>query len=505
MARQKKEMTTIYLPVGLANKVAELLAGIAYHKAIQMLDVVYNRIYMYQKKELSEWVEIPTDYVYKVLTRRYSSIWKRLVHQNIIERKGTASSFNHKCYQYRFHPDYFGGTEVVNYLKQVESPGYDDVELINWTKFCLKQISFPHGWDVNDMVASKFNCYTTADSSISDRAKQIPHLINIKNKVTRATRSLTNKRLDSNITNLACFYTQQLLLKKEPIVSIDLVNSQACILSNLILKSIYEYDCEDIDCNLSLIIRDIGTNRSNMYYQCSNDADKEMLNVFCDAAINGKLYDVIMNMCDLPSRTRAKKVSFELFFSTIGLFKDSALKEKFQTTFPEVSTIINQYKEHHIEQQKAIYLQDRKLYKIRNKAKCYSQVGSSKFAIFLQRTEAKIFIDDIYNTLREQKILSLSKHDSILVPVSLKDIAMDVIKTKLDIHLPFGYTLRVDQGGKTIETFHQPITKEADAHCILYNLINQDSNKRRENFSDIFDKGYIGKLPSPQGVCFGST
>ncbi len=243
-----------------------------------------------------------------------------------------------------------------------------------------------------------------------------------------------------------------------------------------------------------------------MYYHRSNDADKEMLNVFCDAAINGNLYDVIMNMCDLPSRARAKKVAFELFFSTIGLFKDSAMKEKFQATFPEVSTIINNYKAHHIEQQKAIYLQDRKLYKIRNKAKCYSQVGSSKFAIFLQRTEAKIFIDDIYNTLREQRFFfSLSKHDSILVPASLKDIAMDVIKEKLDIHLPFGYTLKVEQGGTIIETFHQPITKEAEAHCMFYNLVNQHSNKGHENDGDTFDVGYFGKLPSPLGVCFGST
>jgi len=505
MARQKRELTTIHLPVGLENKISEFIFGIAYDRAIQMLDVVYNRFYMYQRKKLSEWVEIPTEYIYQVLSTRYSSIWKKLVDNNIFERKGTASSFNHKCYQYRFHPDYHGDTEVVSYLKQLERPDDDDVEIIQWTKLCLKQLSFPDGWDVNDMVALKFNCYTTAESPISNRVKQIPHLLNIKNKVSRATRSLTNKRLDSNITNLANVYTQQLLFKKEPIVSIDLVNSQACILSNLILKSIYEYDCEDIDSDLNNIIKDMGTNRFIMYYHKSNGADKEMLNVFCDAAINGKLYDVIMNMCDLPSRARAKKVSFELFFSTIGLFKDSVMKENFQTTFPEVSTIINHYKAHHIEQQKAIYLQDRKLYKIRNKAKCYSQVGSSKFAIFLQRTEANIFIDDIYNTLREQKILSLSKHDSILVPASLKDIAMDVIKEKLDIHLPFGYTVKVEQGGTTTETFHQPITKEAEAHCMLYNLVNQHSNNGRENDSDIFGVGYFGKLPSPRGVCYGST
>ncbi len=69
-------MTTIHLRVGLANKVSELISDTAFHRAIQMLDVVYNRIYMYQTKKLSEWVEIPTDYVYKVLSRRYSSIWK---------------------------------------------------------------------------------------------------------------------------------------------------------------------------------------------------------------------------------------------------------------------------------------------------------------------------------------------------------------------------------------------------------------------------------------------
>lgn len=169
-----------------------------------------------------------------------------------------------------------------------------------------------------------------------------------------ADRNSTNNRLDSNITNLCSDLTKE-IIESNNLVQFDLANSQFAILSHILKQK------EEL-------------------------ATKKDFIKFKELSETGELYEYIQEVLGLETRKQAKIMLFELLFSSEK--NKSENKKKIAHLFPAVVKWIDDYKKLN---------------------------GYENFAIMLQLEESKIFIDDIYHTLKYRELFCLTKHDSIII------------------------------------------------------------------------------------------
>lgn len=179
-----------------------------------------------------------------------------------------------------------------------------------------------------------------------------------------AFRNETNKRLDSNITNMANVLTNQ-LCKDNDLVKFDLSNSQFAILSHIL----------------------------------DGELDTDDFRVFKEQSQSGRLYEYILENLNLENRKDAKNMMFELMFSSEKL--RSSLKTKLKKLFPSVVEYVDAYKKKH---------------KYRN------------FSIMLQKKESEIFINGIWTEIKKSKVFCIPKHDCIIVKREDKELALNTIK-----------------------------------------------------------------------------
>lgn len=178
-----------------------------------------------------------------------------------------------------------------------------------------------------------------------------------------AFRNETNKRLDSNITNMANVLTNQ-LCKDNGLVKFDLSNSQFAILSHIL----------------------------------EGELDTEDFRIFKQKSQSGTLYEYILENLKLDNRKDAKNMMFELMFSSEKL--RSSLKTKLKKLFPSVVEYVDAYKKKH---------------KYRN------------FSIMLQQKESEIFINGIWTEIKKSKVFCIPKHDCIIVRKEDREIAINTI------------------------------------------------------------------------------
>lgn len=169
-------------------------------------------------------------------------------------------------------------------------------------------------------------------------------------KTIYAKRNDTNRRLDTNFTNLPSKLLEEIYLQND-ILEIDSVNSQPALLA-------YILETEGV---------------------VGDDVD-----VFIETAYNGCFYEYLSNKLGVD-RSRAKNITFEVLFSSSRINSDD--KALFQATFPIVWEYIKHIKT--------------------------SAGDKDELSVKLQRLEAEIFIDKILNPLMEKGYKLFSKHDSI--------------------------------------------------------------------------------------------
>lgn len=481
MSRTKMFYTNSTLPKGLAFAISNLYTGRKYSKAMKLVDVIYSSKYLYPSRDMSEFVPIPTDYIYKVITMRHSKILADLLNESILERKGVASVAKHKCYEYRFASPYRNSPlENISYMKPIDNTLEPNSDLINMTLKNLNMISLPCGISVEQMIEARIPQIQKSASRKSDKPEEIKNIVdrvvkvetsylnNLKEGNFRASISPTNLRLDHSLTNLCNQYVNQLQFQNEPMLSIDLINSQSCILANLIYSSLDENLIHGENELINVVKNRVGIDRRRIIYY------HKLVSNFCEASFQGRIYEEIMHQGGFQSRSSAKSALFEAMYSTIGLFKESENKLKFRTSFPEIVNILDDYKTKHIETQKKIYLKNRSSYKYRNNYKCYSQVGSSKLAVYLQKAESDIFVNCIYRKLNSMNVPTISKHDALLVPLSMKAKALEVIQGELNNSLVYGYSLKVEKGGETLETIISSPTRRFFINEPTESMINSE-------------------------------
>jgi hypothetical protein len=183
-----------------------------------------------------------------------------------------------------------------------------------------------------------------------------------------ANRNDTNRRLDTNLTNL-CKDLTNIIVEDNNLVQLDLSNSQFAILSHLIPTEVVGDDVE----------------------------------LFKELSYSGKLYDYIKGVLALENKKEAKQVTFELLFSSNNN-KSSKLK-KLKEVFPNVLGWINGYKKEN---------------------------GTEAFAVMLQMFESEMFIDHLWMDIKRKGYMCLTKHDSLIVKREDYEFVKEYIQVYFD-------------------------------------------------------------------------
>jgi hypothetical protein len=211
----------------------------------------------------------------------------------------------------------------------------------------------------------------------------IESILKLVRKKVYARRNKTNFRVDSNMTNCPSILFGQ-IMSDNNLCQIDMSNAQFAIFANNIAtKNLMIPHIDDVP----LINRAyLKQNEDKLKSELELLVISEDFKKFSDLASSGALYDEIQKILGLKSRGEAKQIMFQLLFSRESFKND--LKDKLLKTFPNVITYIDNYK------------------------KCY---GYKNFSIGLQKRESEIFIDEIYLKLKKANIVTITRHDSIIV------------------------------------------------------------------------------------------
>jgi hypothetical protein len=109
-------------------------------------------------------------------------------------------------------------------------------------------------------------------------------------------------------------------------------------------------------------------------------------------------YSIIKSELNLPQRQHGKGIAFRTVFSKPK--PENELVRQFREVYPAIVSIINDFKE---------------------------KYRYNQFAIGLQCLEAEIFIDNIWKNVKTSGINSFTRHDSLVFPISEKDVVEQII------------------------------------------------------------------------------
>lgn len=176
-------------------------------------------------------------------------------------------------------------------------------------------------------------------------------LDSLKNKNYRVNRNDTNKRLDTNLTNLYSELVDE-ICRQNDLVQIDLSNSQFCFLSYLLKKKL----------------------------------DTPDNTLFRSLSYGGELYSYVKDKLKLKSLKESKLLMFSLLFSSE---KNTTHEKKIlKSLFPSVIDWVDRFKKEN---------------------------GYKRFSVKLQNIESYLFIDVLLNKIKSQKLFCLTKHDSLII------------------------------------------------------------------------------------------
>jgi hypothetical protein len=195
------------------------------------------------------------------------------------------------------------------------------------------------------------------------------------NKSLRFRINNTNKRLDTNLTNMATDL-RQFIVGYENMTYLDLSNSQP-VLFNIMLKEF----------------------RKDASIKLAKELDKYFV-----ITTTGKWYEWLQSIYGM-SRNDCKKIWMQIAYSENKHYKDS--KIVFRKVFPLILSIIENAK-------------------VKNHA---------EFSIALQLIESNIFINEISKELVKVDIIPYTMHDGLLVPKEKGDRTLEIMSSVLKKHL----------------------------------------------------------------------
>ena len=185
----------------------------------------------------------------------------------------------------------------------------------------------------------------------------------LKEKRYRVKRNDTNRRLDTNLTNLYSELVDE-ICRQNNLVQIDLSNSQFCFLSHLL----------------------------------HNKLDTPDNTLFRWLSYNGELYSYVKDKLKLKSLKESKLLMFSLLFSSE---KNTTTEKKIlKSLFPSVIDWVDRFKKEN---------------------------GYKKFSVELQNIESNLFIDVLLFKIKKKKFFCITKHDSLIIRRNDYQSMMDIV------------------------------------------------------------------------------
>jgi hypothetical protein len=340
-----------------------------------------------------------------------------------------------KSYHYKLKPRYLHGhcqvkieqgteffNRIINDSRLKRSHANQEPEYLNSMRKLFMSIDFDYpaarSWiDSQDDETKKF-LYHTALTQIEDK------------RFRYFKRNKTNYRLDTNMTNLKKDLRQFI---KGDYEEIDLKNSQP-FLFGVLLKEIKQENRREEGGSegIPLCFRYLALDPIQWFgKQVFNSLAKirqngvfnengEFLN-FIESVNSGTFYDDFQKLYagGNLSRKEIKDIIYKVFFSQNVIYEDKN-KRRYHKGFVPYPFEKDQFA--------SVYPI---IYKI---IKILKSKNHSKLSVFLQRVEARIFIDMLCLILVNLGIVPLTIHDSILVPAEQKDQALQICEDVFKHH-----------------------------------------------------------------------
>jgi len=378
--------------------------------------VNYITIKYLRKKKDEEYICINKKYLRDVTTSSIGSYIKLLEEGGFIISDGKYLS-GEKSLWYKLNPEYLKGNRCVIKV-------YPDTKLFKKTMQKLRNRKAHYNRLEPFLKAMKDEfmqvdlnyeeAYKWIGNNVED-ANKLYHIVSLsqlKDKRFRYfKRNKTNKRLDTNLTNLK---TELRYFIKGDYVNIDLKNSQPFFLSQLILNIIQTIRGLPLCCYLDgkKISSSFGIKALQkilLIHQNSKKSNMVNLRKFSNSVIKGTLYeDFVSYYPESIKRDRAKEIMFMVLFSqntSDRKYRSFIPYEKEKIIFAEVFPFVYEVV---------------KMLKPKKK--------HSLLAISLQRLESYIFIDLVAKRLVEDGIIPITIHDSVIVKATDEVKALEIMK-----------------------------------------------------------------------------
>lgn len=291
--------------------------------------------------------------------------------------------------------DYLRGTNCRIYRLSNTIINDDITKIINYDKVIIKKLNNKNISNIEDdsniinplikkkLISDLYSIKIDYESSLNYISNINDKLSYNKNKYT--IDSIKDGHIFHHFDNYGRFHTNFTILKSfirknyltiddEPLVEIDLINSQPLFLSNLIELN-----------SLSLL-------------------DKDEFSNFKRITTSGKYYDILVDELKLDNRKDAKELTYKVFFGKNS--KSSAYDRKFKKIFPTIYEFIKVYKK---------------------ESSNYRQISYD-----LQKEESdfifnKVILDIVRN---HPEIKLFTVHDSIIVQKKYEVIVRNILNEK---------------------------------------------------------------------------
>lgn len=434
----KKHQTVTILPVRLKEDLESLnLSKIKFDRSVQLLSKLKSNSYK-QHGNYTTLVRMPKTYLDKLLTKKYNLVLEPLIEAGIISRNNFFSKERGICKEYGIAKKYYYKNKevieeniweygvdmcIIAYTCPLFLKPFETQTVTSWVREDLKTLKFDLkkltilaknrvskisilDFKINSQIQDEYVQVTVFRNGsvvkywaevaklleqgelegltlIQDKRKvylmEVEDFITMKKTTLSvyyqdalmrlekgiwfASRNKTNFRLDSNITNMCNVLVEQ-IVEDNDLCQIDLMNSQFTILSNILPKDLVHPSTE----------------------------------IFKQLSMSGELYTYIMDKLSLEDRGVAKKVTFELLFSSHK--NKSTLLAQLKEVFPEVLEYIKNYK--------VVY-------------------GDKEFSIMLQKFESDLFVDTVWSQVKKLGLFCLTKHDSIICKKEDSKIVQEIL------------------------------------------------------------------------------
>jgi hypothetical protein len=418
------EEITLILPLMVYKKIDEVLRNKEYKYVKKpekelLIYLVSELITLGSIKKKREYHNLKTEKIKSILGYKLNSYIKILQNEEII------ISDNHyikgkKSKHYKLNPAFIGST--IEYFKidtkgklyeSITKEAYKERKNHNRLKPHLKQMKdlfYKLDYDCKEALKSSEN--NLKEGSLLAAKSSINNLSNSKTKYFK--RNQTNKRLDTNYTNLNKSLRQ--FINHDNLVNLDLKNSQPLIFSLLLNVIDSNISLGTTLCYKKLEFRPFKRFKNKqlrkvlLITQNDNIYQNEEIKKLMRSCLRGAFYDDFLTDFKGLTRSEIKELMFMVLFSRNKIENSSKIPYS---------------------NEKAIF---KTVYPLAYKVSCILKDDvHSDLAIALQELESFIFIDVIAKELCENGIIPLTIHDSFIIPKDkaeeAKKIACNVFKT----------------------------------------------------------------------------